>query len=259
MTGGAGRLPDVSGALPTKAAALLAAALLTATAAPAVAAPPPLPGPLDALTDTEPSWAAALPATTTQAVRTVSTDRWCSEIWCAVTQAWERTADGRWRLARGPDDTPAVFRSTIGPNGFGKQREGDGRTPTGYYGIPVTISTGESAPGEMPWRRRLPTSTVSPAPGENYNTWLEVPEVTTGDRPAMRIGFLVDFNRPRLTPGEGPAPVPYGGSGIFFHTSKPGAEWAHTEGCVQLGNPEEMAWVVRWLDPAADPKVVLDR
>jgi L,D-peptidoglycan transpeptidase YkuD (ErfK/YbiS/YcfS/YnhG family) len=202
--------------------------------------------------------AAALPATTTQAVRTVSTDRWCDDIWCTVTEAWERVG-GRWRLATGPDDRPAVFRSTIGPNGFGKQREGDGRTPSGYYGIPVTISTGEKAPGEMPWRRRLPTSTVSPAPGENYNTWLEVPGITTGDRPAMRIGFLVDFNNPRLTPGQGPAPVPYGGSGIFFHTSRPGAEWAHTEGCVQLGDPAEMTWVVRWLDPAADPKVVLDR
>ncbi len=205
-----------------------------------------------------PSWAEDLPETTTQVVRTVDSERWCADIYCTVTEAWERV-DGEWRVSTRPDGTPAAFRSTIGPDGFGKEREGEERTPSGTYSITVTTSTSSEAPGAMPWRRRLPTSVVSEAPGENYNTWLEVPGVTTGDRPSMRFGFLVDFNHPRLVSGEGPAPVADGGSGIFVHTSKPGAEWEPTLGCVQLGNPAEMEWVVRWLDPKADPRVVLDR
>jgi L,D-peptidoglycan transpeptidase YkuD (ErfK/YbiS/YcfS/YnhG family) len=205
-----------------------------------------------------PAWAGDVPATTTQVVRTVRTDLWCSDVWCTRTEAWERV-DGRWRLAAGPHGLPAVFRSAIGPNGFGKQREGDGRTPSGVYRIVVTTSTDDAAPGRMPWRRRLPTSVVSEVPGPDYNTWLELPQVSTGDRPAMRYGFLVDYNNPRLTPGHGPAPVPGAGSGIFFHTSAPGHEFDPSSGCVRVGDPDQMRWIDQWLDPTADPRVVLDR
>jgi L,D-peptidoglycan transpeptidase YkuD (ErfK/YbiS/YcfS/YnhG family) len=152
-----------------------------------------------------------------------------------------------------------VFRSAIGPHGFDKRREGDGRTPTGIYRIVVITSTGDAAPGRMPWRRRLPTSVVSEAPGPDYNTWLENPAATTGDRPSMRYGFLVDYNHPRLTAGLGPAPVPDAGSGIFFHTSRRGHEFDPTLGCVAVGIPDQMRWIDQWLDPAADPRVVLNR
>jgi L,D-peptidoglycan transpeptidase YkuD (ErfK/YbiS/YcfS/YnhG family) len=231
-----------------RAIAAVGIVLTAATPTTAHAAPPLL----------TPSWAVDLPPTTAQVVRTVRTDLWCPEVWCTRTEAWERV-DGLWQLALGPDDLPAVFRSAIGPRGFGKQREGDGRTPSGVYGIVVTTSTGDTAPGRMPWRRRLPTSVVSEAAGPDYNTWLEIPAVTTGDRPAMRYGFLVDYNHPRLAPGLGPAPVPGAGSGIFFHTSAPGHEFDPSQGCVRVGNPEQMRWIDAWLDPTADPRVVLDR
>jgi L,D-peptidoglycan transpeptidase YkuD (ErfK/YbiS/YcfS/YnhG family) len=226
-----------------------AGALLAAAPPIAARAAPPSPGP---------AWAVDLPASTTQVVRTVRSDQWCHEVWCTRTEAWTRV-DGRWRLAVGPDGRAAVFRSAIGPHGFGKQREGDGRTPSGVYRIVVTTSTGQTPPGAMPWRRRLPTSVVSASSGPDYNTWLEVPAVSTGDRPSMRYGFLVDFNHPRLTPGRGPAPVPDAGSGIFFHTSTPGHEFDPTLGCVAVVIPAQMRWIDHWLDPAADPRVVLDR
>jgi len=205
-----------------------------------------------------PAWAVDLPPTTTQVVRTVRTDLWCPDVWCTRTEAWARV-DGRWRPASGPTGRPAVFRSAIGPHGFDKQREGDRRTPSGVYRIVVTTSTGDTAPGRMPWRRRLPTSVISESPGPDYNTWLEIPAVTTGDRPSMRYGFLVDYNHPRLTPGLGPAPVPDVGSGIFFHTAAPGHEFDPTLGCVAVGIPDQMRWIDQWLDPTADPRVVLDR
>jgi L,D-peptidoglycan transpeptidase YkuD (ErfK/YbiS/YcfS/YnhG family) len=205
-----------------------------------------------------PPWAIDLPPTTTQVVRTVRTDQWCVDVWCTRTEAWERV-DDRWRLVPRADGRPAVFRSAIGPHGFGKQREGDGRTPSGVYRIVITTSTGDSAPGRMPWRRRLPTSVVSESPGPDYNTWLERPQVTSGDRPAMRYGFLVDYNHPRLTAGAGPAPVPGAGSGIFFHTSRPGHDFEPTLGCVRVGIPDQMRWIDQWLDPTANPRVVLDR
>ena len=72
-------------------------------------------------------------------------------------QAWQRVG-GAWTVQR-------HFRSTIGRNGWGKQVEGDMRSPNGVYRVKVTFSTTRHAPGRMPWRQRKPTSVVSAAPG----------------------------------------------------------------------------------------------
>jgi len=222
------------------------AAAVAATALPATA---PV---LTAASAAQPAWARLLPASTTQVVRTVSTHRWCRRIWCTVTQAWTKGADGRWVKVR-------AFRSSIGSRGWGKRREGDDRSPVGVYRIKITFSTTKHNPGRMRWRRRLPTSTVTSAHGPTYNTWVEVPGVTSGDRPSMRWGWVVDFNHVRLHRGVGPKPVVGKGSGIFYHTSKPGHRWAPTEGCTQVGNPRSMHWLLTWLRPAANPRIVQDR
>lgn len=215
------------------------------SAHPAHAARPARPAP-------EPTWARLLPAGTTQVVRTVSSREYCRREWCAVTQAWERDDGGRWDQVR-------EFRSTIAIRGWGKRHEGDYRSPGGVFRIKVTFTTSERNPGRMPWRRRRPTSIVSSAAGPTYNTWLEVRGVTSGDRPSMRSGWVVDFNHVRLRPGVGPRPVPGRGSGIFYHTSKPGHRWAPTAGCTQVGDPRQLRWLLRWLRPAADPRVVQNR
>lgn len=231
----------------SRARALVPALCLVVTA---LAAPP-----TDADTPSraaEPSWSRLLPAGTSQVVRTVSRRQYCDDVWCTVTQAWEKDDAGQWQKLR-------EFRSTIASRGWGKQREGDYRSPVGVFRIKVTFTTGRENPGAMPWRQRRPTSIVSSSAGSNYNTWLEVAGVTSGDRPSMRSGWIVDYNRVRLRPGVGPRPVPGKGSGIFYHTSKPGHRWAPTAGCTQLGNPKQMRWLLRWLDPDARPRVVQDR
>lgn len=212
-----------------------------------------------------PAWTEALPATTTQAVRTVRTNRWCSQVWCTRTEVWERvdTDAGRtWRIVTRKDGSRAVFRSQVGQNGFapvGKRRQGDMRTPTGVYGIATTFSTTKERPTEMTWRRRLPTSVVSDAYGKAYNTWIELKGNRSGDRRMMSWGLWIDYNNPRLKVGEGTKPVTGRGSGIFMHTSNAGAPFVPTAGCVQLGDPSDMAWIVRWLKPDADPRIVNNR
>ncbi|HYF71869.1 MAG TPA: hypothetical protein VD864_03555 [Nocardioides sp.] len=208
-----------------------------------------VPAPAQAWT---PPWAELVPSGTTQVVRTVSSHEHCRRVWCTVTQAWERDAEGAWKKVR-------EFRSTIGKRGWGKQREGDNRSPVGVLRIKVTFTTGSDNPGEMPWRRRKPTSVVSAAAGPNYNTWVEIAGVTSGDRPSMRSGWVVDYNNVRLRPGVGPRPVPGKGSGIFYHTSKPGHRWAPTAGCTQVGNPKQMRWLLTWLRPDAKPRIVQGR
>jgi len=197
----------------------------------------------------QPAFASRVPDRTRQVVRTVRSRRWCAKRWCSKTQAWRKGDAGRWVKVR-------EFRSTIGPNGFGKKREGDNRSPSGVYRIKVTFSTRAQAPGPMPWRRRKPTSTVTNYHNRLYNTWIEERGRTDGDRPSMRYGFIVNYNHPRLRVGVGPKPVIGKGSGIFYHTSRPGKRWVPTEGCTQVGNPRAMRWIVRWLRPSARPRVV---
>ena len=211
-----------------------------------------------AATYTAPRFAAKLPANTTQVVRTVRTNHWCGKVYCTVTQAWVKTG-GQWKIKTRWDGRRAIYRSTIGPNGFaaiGERREGDGRTPSGVYRIAVTFSTTTTNPGAMPWRRRLPTSVVTNYDNWLYNTWIEERGRTDGDRAAMRYGFWVGYNNPRLQPGVGPAPVRGLGSGIFYHTSPIGEKWTPTQACTKVGEPSEMRWILRWLRPGANPRVV---
>lgn len=226
---------------------------------------PVLPGPLKkTLVDmqnkpvTGPGWTRDLPKDTTQAVRTVRTNRWCSQIWCTRTEVWEQV-EGTWRIVTRADGKAAVFRSQVGQNGFaarGKRRQGDLRTPTGVYGIATTFSATTARPTDMPWRRRLPTSAVSDQYGKTYNTWLDIKGSTGGDRRMMSWGLWIDYNNPRLQVGAGAKPVTGRGSGIFMHTSNPGRPDAATAGCLQLGDPADMAWIVRWLKPDANPRIV---
>ena len=58
---------------------------------------------------------------------------------------------------------------------------------------------------------------------------------------------------------SGRARCPGKGSGIFYHTSKPGHPWAPTAGCTQVGNPRQMRWLLTWLRPEAQPRVVQNR
>ncbi len=122
-----------------------------------------------------PAFAAKVPAGTTQVIRTVRTNRWCAKVYCTVTQAWVKSG-GQWKIVTRWDGRAAVYRSSIGPNGFaaiGKRREGDGRTPSGVYTIKVTFSTTTTNPGAMPWKRRKPTSVVTNYNNHLYNTWIE--------------------------------------------------------------------------------------
>jgi len=223
---------------------------------PILPAPAQNPGPVKTHVQ-QPAWAAGLPSDTTQVIRTTYSHQWCSQIYCTKTEAWEKVG-GAWRLAAGPGlDGKAVFRSTVGPRGFaapGRRRADDGRTPAGMYSIFLTFSTTTKAPGPMPWRRRLATSVIGSVPGPTYNTWME--NGSGGDRPSMQYGFWLNYNNPRLTPGAQPSPDPDLGSGIFYHTSWPNTRWLPTYGCTNVSLPDQMRWLVAWLRPGADPRVL---
>ncbi len=200
-----------------------------------------------------------LPGAVRQAVRVTRSDAYCPQVYCAVIDAWQKDADGRWAVAR-PAGSTGPMRAQIGRNGFarpGAKRGGDRRTPTGVFRIITTFSTDARNPGtRMPWRQRRPTSNVSGSSGRFYNTWREIPGAR-GDRPSMRYGVWVDYNHGRLTPGRGAAPAPGRGSGIFLHLNNPTAENAPSLACVTTTGGY-LRWLLTWLDPATEPRVLLN-
>lgn len=240
---------------------VVVAVLLLALSTPATALDPPAAATPARQPRPVPTALTELPARIHQAVRVVRSERYCTRVWCTVVQSWQRDSSGAWHRVRTADGTFAV-RAQIGYSGFapqGEKRQGDGHTPNGVYDIVTAFSTDDSNPGTaMPWRQRKPTSSVTGYEGELYNTWIEEAGRTDGDRPAMRYGFWIDYNHGRLEPGVGPAPVQGRGSGIFLHTVDVDDRFAPTLGCVAVG-PAKAWWLLRWLDPAANPRVLLNR
>src|SRR5262249_36570797 len=96
----------------------------------------------------------------------------------------------------------------------------------------------------------------SSEPGPEYNTWVEKTKDVDGARRMMSWGLWLDYNNPRLALGVGAEPSSALGSGIFMHTSNPGREWVATLACVQIGEPSQMEWVVRWLRPDSNARVL---
>ena len=166
----------------------------------------------------------------------------------ATLTAYEREG-GRWRLVMGP------WSAHIGNKGFappGQKAEGDGRTPSGTYGFSFFFGVAPD-PGVRFEYRQVPDASIvwdeDPA-SPTYNLWIDLDDFGGGTDPegmyqpvAYRHGAVIAYNTAR-TPGLG--------SGIFLHASTGRA----TAGCVSLP-VEQLVAVLRWLDPARTPRIVL--
>lgn len=162
--------------------------------------------------------------------------------------AYQRTAAG-WQVTHGP------WSAWVGSKGIappGAKREGDGRTPSGTYGLDFFFGI-EPDPGvKFPYRVITGPNIVwveDPA-SPNYNRWVDSNHEDIGNqadsmyKPQYTYGAVVAYNTAARTPGLG--------SGIFLHISRnrPSA------GCITLPVDQLLA-VLRWLDPAASPVVVI--
>jgi L,D-peptidoglycan transpeptidase YkuD (ErfK/YbiS/YcfS/YnhG family) len=163
--------------------------------------------------------------------------------------AYRRTAKG-WSIAFG-EWTAYVGAKGIAPPG--EKREGDGRTPSGTYGFDFFFGV-EPDPGvKFPFRRVTGPNIVwvENPDSPRYNQWVdsnEEPSEADEDnmyKPVVyAFGAVIAYNTKDRTPGLG--------SGIFLHVSHNGP----TAGCVSLPR-DKLLKVLRWLDPAASPVIVI--
>ncbi len=159
--------------------------------------------------------------------------------------------NGAWQNAFPP------FGAVIGKNGFaafGTKREGDGRTPSGVFSLGTAFGYEPYLAAKWPYRQAAADDLwVDDPRADDYNRWVKKGQTKAAsfehlrrEDDLYRYGLVVEYNTNPVVKGRG--------SAIFFHIWKGRTE--PTLGCVAM--PErDMLRLLRWLDPAAKPLVVM--
>ncbi|WP_116506970.1 L,D-transpeptidase [Micromonospora sp. B006] len=239
------------------AAAGIAAPVVVSGATPAAAASP------DATTDPprprDRTWTPSnkasglrtLPATTWQVV-VMTAASWNTSY--ATLETFAKT-DGRWTAVSG------ALSARIGSQFFSDNHvEGTPTTPTGVYAFGPRMYGIAANPGvRYPYHQVVTDDWWDENPkSSTYNTFRHTATSPGGysealwkEKPAYTHFAVVTYN---MAPNV-PKPVPNAGSGIFLHefSTTPSGP---TAGCVSLSHAD-LVGVLRWLDPAAQPRIVM--
>ncbi|GAA1882268.1 L,D-transpeptidase family protein [Asanoa iriomotensis] len=187
-----------------------------------------------------------LPSTTTQVIVVKASGYGTSN---GTLQAFSKR-NGAW--------TPAFGSMTakLGTKGFKDSKiEGDLTTPTGVYGIGGTMYGIAGNPGVKYGYHKLVANdwwNENPAT-DGYNSFFHgadpggASEALWETDPQYRYFAVINYNIP-VRKADPPR-----GSGIFLHVMVPGRS---TAGCVALAE-SDLVKVLRWLDPAAKPRIVM--
>lgn len=159
--------------------------------------------------------------------------------------------NGAWQNAYPPCDA-VIGRNGLAPPGM--KREGDGRTPSGVFSLGTAFGYEPSLAVKWPYRQATPDDLwVDDPRADDYNRWVKKGETKAvsferlrREDDLYRYGLVVEYNTNPVVKGLG--------SAIFFHLWKGRTE--PTAGCVAM--PEkDMLRLLRWLDPAANPIVIM--
>ena len=165
----------------------------------------------------------------------------------AVLEAWERR-DGQLVRVRGP------IRVYVGEDGVGRASEFVSRTPRGVFTLTEAFGRAKDPGTELPYVRvGLSHWWVSDVNSRHYNTmrtctpgaWCGFRQSRSeqlGDINVYSYAIVMDYNRDPVVPGRG--------SAFFLHVS----EGKPTQGCISMP-AHQMKWLLRWLDPMADPVI----
>lgn len=157
---------------------------------------------------------------------------------------------GQWRVVSGP------VSGNIGRNGFappGGKSEGDGRTPSGVFGLGTAFGYPPAVDTGMAYRQSVEDDFwVSDIESPDYNRWVKGGQGWTSvermkrDDDLYKYGIVVEYNTDPVVRGLG--------SAIFFHV------WAGsrvpTDGCVSMSE-EAIVLMLAWLDASANPVAVM--
>lgn len=163
-------------------------------------------------------------------------------------ERWELNTKGVWKKK-------ATIEARYGYNGLTpSKREGDGKTPMGYFDVPFAFGT-KAKPSSTDIEYRKVDSNdqwCSKSGSKHYNTWMDKPnssckagdsEVLSKYTPQYHYSTVIDYNP------KGKANL---GSAIFLHVNGKGS----TAGCVSI-NATSMKKLIQWIDEDKNPKIVI--
>ena len=144
------------------------------------------------------------------------------------------------------------WTARVGYNGVarpGRKREGDGKTPSGTYGLSFFFGVQSDLGFSFPFRHAYSYDYWDDDPSSpRYNEWVDARKQKPGANPepmhqvpAYDYAAVIAYNTAR---------VPGLGSAIFLHVGTGTA----TAGCVSLPRAE-LIKVLRWLKPGDNPRI----
>ncbi|OHD13568.1 MAG: hypothetical protein A2Y41_00315 [Spirochaetes bacterium GWB1_36_13] len=146
--------------------------------------------------------------------------------------------------------------SGIGKKGFAmidEKKEGDKKTPSGIYPLSLVFGYDEKTETKMPYRQATENDFwVDDVDSEFYNQWVRgVPDAKSYEKMKRndhqyKYGIVVQYNENPVVKGKG--------SAIFMHIWR--EQGAGSAGCITM-NEETILKIIRWLDPAKKPHIIL--
>lgn len=172
-----------------------------------------------------------------------------------ATHAWKQMGDvipvalGRNGLAWGLGEHPASP-----PPNFRRKHEGDGCSPAGVFRLPFAFGDAPTADFKL---RYVPVTesllAVDDPQSRFYNQIIDPAEVTKDWTSTEFMRREDGLYRHGIMVAHNPANLPGAGSCIFMHLWRgPGQP---TAGCTAM-SAENLLRVLRWLDPALEPRLV---
>ena len=188
------------------------------------------------------------PAMTRQVIEVTPSGK---NIFKARLTAW--TYDhGLWRKVFGP------WPVSVGRNGFAPlhaKKEGDGKTPSGFYAVGTVFGRTENFKTGLPYRQTMDDDIwVDDAASLQYNRWVKMPTKAASYENMRRrdglydLGAVIEYNTDPVVPGYG--------SAIFMHIWRDQGRQP-TAGCVAL-NHRRLQHLLGWLKSDAHPVIVLN-
>ncbi|ULO10430.1 L,D-transpeptidase family protein [Paenibacillus sp. 19GGS1-52] len=145
---------------------------------------------------------------------------------------------------------------TIGPNGIGKTKEGDGRTPSGVFPLGQAFGTAVKPQGlRLPYIRTTKTDYwVDDRTSVQYNQWVSYsgnPDQRWDSyerllQPLYKYAIVLRYNDNPIVPGKG--------SAIFLHVWR--AANKPTAGCIAMSE-SNLLKLMKLLDPASSPAIAI--
>ena len=167
----------------------------------------------------------------------------------AIVIALEKV-NKKWKIKLGP------VQASIGRTGFalpGEKIEGDGKSPTGVFGLGQLYTYEASVKTSLPYiQTNSEDKWIDDPNHENYNTHIRG-NTTAKSFEHLKLSsidykycMVIEYNTHPVVKGKG--------SAIFFHLASP--NYDPTAGCVAI-QESDMDQILLWLDPNKQKEILM--